>query len=254
MAANKQETDRLQRIVAKTIATSPAGVNLLLIGGFRFRLLDQSQRFSADIDYHWGGDLDAKQGELLQLCRRSILTQVRRELDYEGSASIRKGPEADAPNARFLDLRFWKKGASFEVPIEITRILCLDPPIIRTVEGTVHATPSDADVIESKLIAIVNRLFIQHRDLVDLFLYADKLRPDSRIRLEKKIKKLGLSRESITRRLRDLEENQDYHSGSIQKVLIEQMDSVVAQQMDAGGGGKAVLSATLELLQKHYPS
>ena len=52
-----KEADRLQRVVASLIASSPAGVNLLLIGGFRYRLLDNSQRFSVDIDYHWGGDL-----------------------------------------------------------------------------------------------------------------------------------------------------------------------------------------------------
>ena len=45
-----QETDKLQRIIARLIATSPAGVNLLLIGGFRYRLLDNSQRFSVDIE------------------------------------------------------------------------------------------------------------------------------------------------------------------------------------------------------------
>ena len=75
MQANSQETDRLQRVVARLVAISPAGVNLLLIGGFRYRLLDNSQRFSVDIDYHWGGDLDAKQQELLALCRRVILGQ-----------------------------------------------------------------------------------------------------------------------------------------------------------------------------------
>ena len=68
-----QEADRLQRAVARLVAISPAGVNLLLIGGFRYRLLDNSQRFSVDIDYHWGGDLAAKHRELLALCRRVIL-------------------------------------------------------------------------------------------------------------------------------------------------------------------------------------
>lgn len=70
---------------------------MLLIGGFRYRLLDHSPRFSVDIDYHWGGDLEAKQRELLGLCRRVILGQVRRELGYEGSASARTGPDADSP-------------------------------------------------------------------------------------------------------------------------------------------------------------
>ena len=62
-----QEADKLQRVVANLIARSPAGVQLLLIGGFRYRLLDNSQRLSVDIDYHWGGDLESKQRELLSL-------------------------------------------------------------------------------------------------------------------------------------------------------------------------------------------
>src|SRR5271157_881980 len=110
-----QETDKLQRLVARLIARSPAGVNLLLIGGFRYRLLDNSQRFSADIDYHWGGDLEAKQRELLSLCRRVVLGQLRRELSYEGSVSARTGADADSPNARFIDLRFWKGDLRVEI-------------------------------------------------------------------------------------------------------------------------------------------
>ncbi len=50
MNAQHQEMERIQRVIVRMIATSPAGVNLLLIGGFRYRLLDQSQRFSVDID------------------------------------------------------------------------------------------------------------------------------------------------------------------------------------------------------------
>src|SRR5690349_12427670 len=102
------EIDRLQRTVARLVASSPAGVNLLLIGGFRYRLLDRSQRFSVDIDYHWSGDLEAKQIELLNLCRRVVVGEVHREFGYDGAASALKGPEADSPNAKFIDLRFWK--------------------------------------------------------------------------------------------------------------------------------------------------
>lgn len=248
-----QEADKLQRAVARLVARSPAGVNLLLIGGFRLRLLDQSQRLSVDIDYHWGGDLEAKQQELLSLCRRVILGQVKRELGYEGSVSLRKGPDADSPTAKFLDLRFWKGDLAVEIPMELTQILCLDPPIIRTVEGTVHATPSDADLIESKIIAIFNRVFLQHRDLVDLFLYGDKLRADSPERLKQKFARLRISSESISQRLADFRENSAYHAAAIQKVIVEQMDPTVAQQMNAGGGGKTVLEATLNLLVRTCP-
>jgi len=99
---DNQEIDRLQRVVARLVATSPAGVNLLLIGGFRLRLLDNSQRFSVDIDYHWEGDLEAKQRELLALCRRVILGQVRRELGYEGSVAVRTGPDTDSSTSRWI--------------------------------------------------------------------------------------------------------------------------------------------------------
>jgi hypothetical protein len=242
------ETDRLQRVVARLVATSPAGVNLLLIGGFRYRLLDNSQRFSVDIDYHWSGDLDAKQRELLRLCRRVILAQVRRELGYEGAVSPRTGPDADSPNARFVDLRFWKGGLHIEIPLEVTRIICLDPPTIRTAGGTVHATPSDADLIESKVIAVLNRLFLQHRDLVDVFLYGNKLRPDSPSRLKRKLAELQLHSESVVRRLKDLQDHREYHAAAIQKVIDEQMDTAVAQQMNVGGGGGAVLGEALNLI------
>jgi hypothetical protein len=245
-----EEADRLQRVVASLIARSPAGVNLLLIGGFRYRLLDNSQRFSVDIDYHWGGDLEAKQRELLSLCRRVILGQVGRELGYEGSASARTGPDADSPNARFIDLRFWKGGVHIEIPLELTQIICLDPPTVRTAGGTVHATPSDADLIESKIIAVLNRLFLQHRDLVDVFLHADKLQPDSPARLKEKLVRLRVSPETVTRRLKDLQENRQYHASAIQKVIDEQMETTVAQQMNAGGGGRTVLDSALRVLKR----
>jgi len=243
-----QEADRLQRVVANSIARSPAGVNLLLIGGFRYRLLDGSQRFSVDIDYHWAGDLDSKQRELLSLCRRVILGQVGRAHGYQGSASARIGPDADSPNAAFIDLRFWKKDAQVEIPLELTRIVCFDPPTIRTAEGTVHATPSDTDLIESKILAVLNQRFLQHRDLVDVFLYADKLRTDSPIRVTEKVARLQLRPETVARRLKDLQENRDYHAAAIQKVIDEQMETTVAQQMNLGGGGRTVLDSVLSVL------
>lgn len=253
MKTEIQEADKLQKVVARLVATSPAGVNLLLIGGFRYRLLDNSQRFSVDIDYHWGGDLEAKQRELLGLCRRVILGQVRRELGYEGSASVRTGPDADSPNAKFIDLRFWKNDLHIEIPLEVTQIVCLDPPTVRTAGGTVHPTPSDADLIESKVIAVLNRIFLQHRDLVDIFLYGDKLRPDSPARLNQKLVKMELRPEMVAQKLKDLQENREYHATAIQKVINEQMDATVAQQMNAGGGGRAVLDAALNLVLRVCP-
>jgi hypothetical protein len=64
----------------------------------------------------------SKQRELLNLCHRTILGQVRREVGYEGSAAARTGPDANSSNARFIDLRFWKPGLQMEIPLEITQM------------------------------------------------------------------------------------------------------------------------------------
>jgi hypothetical protein len=141
-----------------------------------------------------------------------------------------------------------------EIPLEITQIVCLDPPTIRTAGGTVHATPSDTDLVESKIIAVLNRIFLQHRDLVDVFLYGDKLRPDSRSRLREKLAMLELSPEAIGRRLKDLQENREYHAAAIQKVINEQVETTAAQQMSTGGGGRAVLESALHLITGVCPT
>jgi cytochrome c553 len=71
-------SEQIQRMVAAFVATQPAGVGLRLVGGFRYRLLDRGVRRSVDIDYHWHGDLVAKQGELIAAFRRRLLPDVRR--------------------------------------------------------------------------------------------------------------------------------------------------------------------------------
>ena len=47
---NKDEqaliVDAIQKATVRLVATSPAGYNLLLIGGFRYRFLDRSARTS----------------------------------------------------------------------------------------------------------------------------------------------------------------------------------------------------------------
>jgi len=246
------DLERIQRLAARLVATSPAGLNLFLIGGFRYRLLDQSARLSLDIDYHWEGDLDEKQQELQRLCRRALLARVRRELGYEGRVDLPKGPDVESANVRLVELRFWKAsavGSQIEVPLEITRIICLDPTTVRTAEGVVYPTPSDTDLIEGKILAVFNRIFLQHRDLVDLFLYGDRLAKNSPGRLKDKLKRLQVDTRSVQRRLRDLEQNAGYHARVVQGILDTQVDLVVAAQIKTGGGGRAVFARALQLIQ-----
>lgn len=57
----QQIIEEIQKMAAEIVATNPAGNRLLLIGGFRYRLLDASARASTDLNYHWQGELEEKQ-------------------------------------------------------------------------------------------------------------------------------------------------------------------------------------------------
>lgn len=255
MNTDKQrDTEAIQRIVAKHVATHPAGLNLALIGGFRYRFLDGSARVSDDIDYHWAGDLAEKQEELLVSFRRGLISEVSSRLGYSGRCEACSGPDAESPLIRIVELSFWKDGVAYsriEIPVEVTRIACADPIEVRTAAGTVYATPSDGDMIESKIIAMLGRITLRHRDIVDVFLFQDQLTPDSSKRLRSKLDALALNNARIEERLRDMRQNCAYHLRAIQEIIESQLDRQAAVQINSSGGGRIVLDAVLKILDRH---
>jgi len=255
MTAGKQkEVETIQRVVAKHVATHPVGRNLTLIGGFRYRFLDASVRASDDIDYHWAGDLEEKQKELIDSFRRVLLSEVSRLFGYSGRVSARTGPDADSPVVRVVDLSFWKDDvpySSIEIPVEVTRIACADPVEVRTVGGTIYATVSDGDMIESKVIAILARIALMHRDIVDVFLFQDGFRSDSAQRLRSKLLTLRMNDDDIEKRMRDLQEYSDYHAKAIQEVIDTQLDPEAAAQLNDSGGGGMVFDTVVSLLNRY---
>ncbi len=250
-AEQRQDTEAVQRMVARIVASNPAGRNLALIGGFRYRFLDGSIRTSDDVGYHWSGDLAEKQVELIALFKRVLLPQARRQLGYEGSVAAKSGPDCESLIVRTVDLAFLKQGvpnSRIEIPVEVTRIRCADPVEVRTADGTLYATPSDADMIESKVIAVLNRLFLRHRDIVDIFLFHNHLAPDSPERLAAKLRALGTTQASADKRILDLHEHGAYHAKAVQAVIDTQLDPGAAAQLNDAGGGATVLASALRTL------
>jgi hypothetical protein len=256
ISEDKDRVEALQRVIAKTVATNPAGRNLPLIGGFRYRFLDESVRTSDDIDYHWSGDFGEKQKELLALFERKLLPEVRRRLRYACSAGLRTGPDADSPTVRVVDLAFWQEGSSFgriEIPVEITRIACADPVIVRTADGTIYSTVSNGDMIESKVIAIFNRMYLRHRDLVDIFLFRDQFLPNSDRRLAAKWRTMDIPASAVDQRMDDLRKNKAYHACAVQEVIDTQLDPAAANQIGDAGGGKMIVEDVLKVLASLLP-
>jgi len=244
-------TERIQMLVAKVLATHAVGHQLHLIGGFRYRLLDASCRASVDIDYHWEGDLDKKQGEIVEVLRARLLPEVKRQFAYDGDIRPASDPAGESPTVRTVDMAFYRlaeSGSRIEIPLEITHIPRLDPPVVRTVAGTVFLTVSDADMIESKIIAVVNRTFTQTRDILDIFLFQDALRPDASARLSQKFSALSLSPADVSERLGRLQDAASVHVRQIERVLETHVDPTVAANLRAAGGAAMIWDRVMRLL------
>ena len=243
--------EQIQTLAARVIATQPAGHQLYLIGGFRYRLLDASCRTSVDIDYHWEGDLDKKQAEVVEVLRKRLLPDVKRQLDYDGDVRPASGPAAESPAVRIVEMAFYRlaeRGSRIEIPLEITHIPLLDPPVVRTVAGTVFLTVSDADMIESKVIALFNRVFLEARDILDLFLFQDSLVTDSAKRLRMKFVTLQISPASVSERFARLLTNRVVHARAIDEIIADQIDAAVAANLKVAGGGAMIFDAVVALL------
>ena len=244
--------ERIQLAIAKSLAIHPAGHQLCLIGGYRYGLLNASARASSDIDYHWEGDLQKKQMEIVAALRSKLLPEVKRHLGYDGDVRPATGPEAESPAVRIVETAFYRRaepGSRIEIPIEITCIERLDAPIVRTVAGTVFLTVSDADMIESKILACLNRPLSQSRDFLDVFLFQDALRHDAPVRLSHKLRKLGLPLVEAIARLDSLAKNRSVHVREIERLLDEQVISTVAANLRAAGGAAMIWDAVMRLLR-----
>jgi len=245
--------EHIQRITARILATHPAGRGLCLVGGFRYRLLNESVRTSNDIDYHWEGDLQQKQQEIVEAFRRKLLPEVKRVLNYAGDARPAVGPDAESPTVRTVELAFYRAdepGSRMEIPIDLIDVACLDAPLVRTVQGTVFLTVSDADMIESKILACLARSFLQVRDVLDIFLFRGDVRPDASGRLSRKLTKLALQPVAVAARLRALEVNRTVHIRGIEHLLDEQVEPTVTANLRAAGGGAMIWEAVMSLLDE----
>ena len=243
--------ERIQTLTDTILATHQVGHRLYLIGGFRYRLLNASCRASLDIDYHWDGDLERKQAEIVDVLRRRLLPEVRRHFAHDGDIRASIGPDAESPAVRTVDMAFYRAaeaGSRIEIPVEITRIPHLDPPAVRTVAGTVFLTVSDADMIESKIIALLQRTFTRSRDILDVFLFQDTLRADASPRLAQKFDGLSLSPVDVAERLGKLHANRPLHLREIEQLLSEQVDPAVAANLRVAGGAEMIWEAAMRLL------
>jgi len=245
--------EEIQQMIVRMLATNPAGRNLFLIGGFRYRFLDGSVRRSMDIDYHWEEDLVEKQEEIIALFKRKLLPNVKRRFNLDGDIFPGRRIEDQSEQVKIVELVFYCIGSKFariEISVDITVADSLDPPEVRTAEGVIYPTLSDADLIENKVIAIMNRIFIQARDMLDIFLFQSSFLPESPRRIKEKLKHLSIKPESAKQKLEKIEGNRVIYVNALKKIIEEQVESPAAENLRSAGGAPFVFDQVLKILKR----
>ncbi|MEN8264876.1 MAG: hypothetical protein ABFR82_15595 [Nitrospirota bacterium] len=247
----KNILEKIQKIIVKMLATSREGRNLHLIGGYRFRLLDNSPRLSMDVDYHSSEDLEQKRNGLISLFREKLLPQVKEQLGYDGNVGPATGPDTDTSLVKTADLAFYIKDfrdSRIEISVDILKIEALDEPVPRTTDGVVYLTRSDLDMIESKVITLLNSVYVRDRDIVDIFLFEDKFAKNSPERIAQKLTELGINSSMVTKQINKLLDARDIRIRGVAAVIEDQLDPEAADNINMGGGAKAVFTRVMEIL------
>jgi hypothetical protein len=238
--------ERLQQLIAQTIARE-SGERLLLVGGFRYRLLNKSIRQSMDIDYHYLENLEKTKNALMTLFQRRLFPEVKREFGMEGSARERPDPE-NPERMHTIELSFYNSEERIEIPIDLITIACLDKPEVRVTGGTVYLTSSDADMAESKILSLMLRIYFQDRDLLDLFLFKDFLLSNSANRIREKMKMLNVNPDEITNLIDSLRKNRSVHIKNLGKIIEERVDENVRDKIKMNDGIVSVFNSVLEII------
>lgn len=251
-ALNSQDAwiEAIQRVIVPLVARHPAGVGLRLIGGSRFYLLDRSSRFSRDLDYDTSEELAVKQAAVLRVLQTKLVPDLAERFGVETLVAPLEGKDA-SPSVHELQVAFRPEGweRPVVVSVQILSIVSLDGQENRLFEGTMVPTVSDADLVESKVIAIFNRIHLAHRDLVDLFLFQHGLRPDSAGRMQAKLARLGIGADLVARQLADFREHPDFHAKGIGQIVREEVEPIQARRLEESGGGRAILEAVRAILE-----
>jgi len=253
MDDKKYLIEKIQKRIVKKIALNLAGTNLCLIGGYRLRLLDNSPRISMDLDYHSSEDLEKKRDEVITLLENKLLPEIHKDFGYEGTVAPARGPDKDSALLKTIDLAFFIKDFAYsriEICIDIITMRVLDKPVSRTTDGVVYLTVSDQDIIEGKVIALLDSLYVRDRDIIDIFLFEDKFADDSANRIAAKLTTLSLDRSTIAKRIQTLYDARDVHINSIEAIIDNQLDSSAAENIKRGGGASAIFDHVMVILKQ----
>lgn len=211
--------DEIQAFFLEEFYKHPASNGVVLFGGGRFRHINNSIRFSIDLDFFRTKGFDYLKvvnfisGRFIELLKQKFGVEAR---------IIEIPPWQESPGVESVRLLIYDKDNDF-YQIELDFDFIMREPYSKRSKGllknVVISIGNNAEVLEEKLISIYERVPVKARDIFDLWYYRELSHELSRENIHKKLQARGVSNDSIRKRLNDFISHKDYYLKEITNII-----------------------------------
>jgi predicted nucleotidyltransferase component of viral defense system len=211
--------DEIQSFFLEEFYKNSSSIGSVLFGGGRFRHINESIRFSIDLDFFETKDfeyekvLDFISGKFIKLLenRFGISSRVINVPPWQISDNVKTirllvfDNENDFSQIE-IDFDFIKRQPAYECERKLLK-------------NVVIVTSNDAEALEEKLISIYERRPIKIRDIFDFWYYRNLVKKLNYESINKKIMDRCISEDSIKKQLLDFSKHREYYIKEIKNII-----------------------------------
>lgn len=209
--------DEFQAFFLEEFYKTPASNGAVLFGGGRFRHINNSIRFSIDLDFFTTKNFNYD--NITDFISKKFIRLLKNKYNV---------------SARVIDIPPWQKSNSIETirlflhnddfnQIEIDFDFIMREPAYQPenslLGNIVVSAANSKELLEEKLISIYERSELKIRDIFDLWYYRNLAVELNKSGIHKKILERGISKESINKRLEDFSKHRNYYIKEITNII-----------------------------------
>lgn len=211
--------DEIQSFFLEEFYKNPASNGSVLFGGGRFRHINNSIRFSVDLDFfktkgfNHNNALNFISGRFIDLLKQRFGVSAR---------IIDIPPWQKVHNIETIRLLVYDNDKDF-YQVEIDLDFIMREPYLECEKGllrnVVVIIGNAQESLEEKLISIYEREPLKIRDIFDLWYYRDLAKELNKENTQKKLSQRSISKDLIKKRLDDFTHFRDYYLKEIKNII-----------------------------------
>lgn len=211
--------DEIQSFFLEEFYKNPASNGVVLFGGGRFRHLNNSIRFSLDLDFfktkgfNYANALNFISGKFIDSVKQKFGVQAR---------IIDIPPWQKIHNIETIRLLVYDNDNDFH-QIEIDFDFIMREPYLaceKALVGNIVVIAGNAEEsLQEKIISVYERNDLKIRDIFDFWYFRNLAGKLNKKNIQKKLTQRGITQESIKKRLNDFSEHRDYYLKEIKNII-----------------------------------